>query len=224
MALSAYPIPASEVRDLFGGRGATIRELLEKPPALRRAGWDLQTGGQAEIVRGEMVRVANGDRKVLELYRDGTFVFVCRADDWFLAWATPRGQQRINPLALVEVIRSFATVYGGVINQLTAPPHEIGFRIDFRGMHGGGPKASLAPYALNTYAQILDIDSKEAPDNDATLTRTVPARDYDAAAVAYQLVREVYCWFGFNEDQIPYAKREGTTAVIDEAAIVATGH
>src|SRR5258706_3953217 len=100
MVLSAYPAPPSELRTLFMGPNDSIRRRLEKPPTLRYAGFDLETGDQGQSISGEKVRVASGDRKILELYRDGTFVFACRADDWFLAWASPKGEQRINPLAL----------------------------------------------------------------------------------------------------------------------------
>lgn len=219
MAMSAVPLPPSELQTLFRGGDGGIRKLLERPPTLRASGWDLETGGESQAIRGQMVRVANGDRKILELYRDGTFVFVCRADDWFLAWASPRGKQRINPLALVEVTVSFLTFYRNVIVDLVEAPRHIQVRVDFRNLHADGVKTSLAPHALGTYAQVFEMEVHVAPDNDFTFVKNFVVKDFDPAAAAYVLVREIYLWFGMNEEQIPYVKQDSARSVIDVDAI-----
>lgn len=219
LVLSAYPIPASELRTLLKASEGSIRRLLERPPTLRHDGFDLETGDQARIVDSEKVRVANGDRKTLELYRDGTFVFVGRADDWFLAWASHRGQQKINPLALVEVIYSFANFYGHVIRDLKQTPTEVQFRIDLKNMHDRGVKTLLGPHAANSYAQELGMDLREAPHNDWSVTKKFSAVNYDPAAIAYEMVREIYLWFGIDEDKIPYVTVRDDSAVVDVEAI-----
>jgi hypothetical protein len=219
MVVSAYPVPPSELRSLFVGTEGSIRRRLERPPTLRSSGFDLETGDQAQTIRGELVRVANGDRKILELYRDGTFVFVCRADDWFLAWASPKGEQRLNPLALVEVIYSFAEFYVNVMRDLKEAPAEIHCRIDVRGMHERGPKATLAPYGASSAAQMFGMDLHEAPENEKTFTKAFPAVRFEPAVVAYELIREVYIWFGIDENEIPYVKAEGGVQMVDVDAI-----
>lgn len=222
MLLTGYPVPASDVRGIFGGPRSPVNELLEHPPVLRRSGWDLETGDQAHIVEGQLLQVANGNRKVIQLYRDGALIFACRADDWFLAWATPPGKQRINPLALAEVIYSFCSLYRHIVEHLAVEPAEIKFRVDFQAMRENGPPGSLAPHALGTFAQELDLDTKEAPANEATLKTSVPLRAYDPAVVAYKLVREVYLWFGFAEQAIPYVSA-GEDPSLDTRAISAIG-
>lgn len=219
LELSAYPLPPSEVKSLFLGGANTIRKALENPPTLRSAGWDLETGDQAHIIRGEMVRVANGNRKILELYRDGTFIFLCRADTLFLAWGSSEKNQNINPLALIEVVVSFTIFYGAALNDLKEPPKESNFRIDFRNLHLGGTKTILSPYGLGTYAQVLQMESNVAPENEVTITRSVQATGYDPAVVAYELVREIYVWFGIEEDKIPYTTTVNGLRAIDIDAI-----
>lgn len=219
MVLSAYPVPASELRTLFVGTNDSIRRRLEKPPTLRYAGFDLETGDQAQSIGGEKVRVANGDRKILELYRDGTFVFVCRADDWFLAWASPKGEQRLNPLALVESMYSFTDFYRHVIGDLKKAPTEIHFRVDLRNLHERGVKTTLAPHAASSAAQRFGIDLREAPENDKTFAKSFPANTYDPAIATYELVREIYIWFGVYENEIPYVKSEGDAQMIDVEVI-----
>jgi len=215
MILSAVPLPPSELKTLFQSGEGSIRRLLERPPTVRASGWDLETGGDAQTVRGQLVRVSSGDRKTLELYRDGTLLFVCRADDWFLAWASPRGRQRINPLALVEVTLSFMNFYHHVLGDLIQQPKEIQVRVDFRDLHAGGQKTSLVPHALGTFAQVLEMEVHEAPDNDLTLAKKFSAKDFEPAVAAYTIVREIYLWFGIDDDKIPYVNRDSSTPMVD---------
>lgn len=216
MILSAVPLPPSELKTLFRSGEGTIRRLLEKPPTLRHAGWDLETGGEAQTVRGEFVRVSSGDRKVLELYRDGTFVFACRADDWFLAWASPRGQQRINPLALVEVILNFTVFYEHVLRDLREAPREVQIRVDLINLHANDVKTTLLPHALDSAAQLFEMEVHEAPDPAVTIARKFGTTKFDPTSAAYTLVREIYLWFGLNDDKIPYI----ADSHIDTSAIV----
>jgi hypothetical protein len=222
IALSALVSPASELKTLFSTKPGSIRRKLENPEMLRPNGWDLQTGDAAQTVGGEMARVANGDRKVLELYRDGTLILIVRADDWFLAWATPKDLQRINPLALAEVAYSFVSFYEDVIADLTTPPAKVHFRIDLRNMCDREPYASLVPHQLGSIAQMFGDGARIAPQNDATLREVTSAANYNAASVAYQLVREIYIWFGLNEEQIPYVTFVNGLGAIDVSAIAGT--
>ncbi len=219
MILSAVALPPSELKTLFRSGDHTIRRLLERPPSLRHSGWNLETGGEAESIRGERVRVASGNRKLLDLYRDGTFVFSCRADDWFLAWASPKGQQRINPLALVEVTFSFAAFYKHVIADLRDTPTEVQLRVDFKNLHRGGEKSSLVPYQLGTFAQMFGDELHEAPDDEATFIKRFRVSEFEPAAAAYEIVREIYLWFGINEDKIPYVKVDASGGRVETDAI-----
>lgn len=219
MILSAIALPPSELKTLFRSGEGTIRRLLERPPTLRHSGWDLETGGEAESIRGERVRVASGDRKILDLYRDGTFVFSCRADDWFLAWASPSGQHRINPLALVEVTLSFAAFYKHVIADMRDAPKEIQLRVDLMNFHDRGEKSSLVPYQLGTMAQMFGDGLRVAPEDEATFSKRFRASEFDPASAAYEIVREIYLWFGITEDKIPYVKVDAGGSRVDIDAI-----
>jgi hypothetical protein len=42
-------------------------------------------------------------------------------------------------------------------------------------------------------------------------------------AVTYQVIREIYLWFGLEEDKIPYFKDEGGVRIFDADAIKALG-
>jgi len=219
IVISAQPSAPKELRTIFSSNEGSIKKRLEHPPIVRQHGWTLETLDQARIIRGEMVRVTNGNRKVLDLYRDGTMIFAASADSDFLAWGK-EGALKINPLALIEVVYSFMTLYQLVIADFIDPPEEVSFEARLLNMHLGGKKNVLGPYALTSTAQMIGLDSKEAPEDNWTTTISLPTKNFDPAAAAYGLVREVYLWFGLEEDKIPYSKNEDDVRKIDPQAII----
>lgn len=219
LVISAYPIQPGELKTVFLTSDQSIKKQLENPPILRSSGWGLGTLDQAKIIRGEMIRVTNGDRKVIDLYRDGTLVFAGLANHKFLAWHDAE-KQKINVVALVEIIYSFVRFYELVLKDFKESPKEIYFRIDLKNMHLQGIKNYLVPYQLGSEAQIFDIDSEEAPDNNWEKVISFPVRDYDTAVIAYEILKEVYLWFGLEEDKIPYVKSENGVKVVDVDAII----
>ena len=214
MVISAYLHEPSQLKTIFLSAEKSIRRRLEQPPILRAHGWGLNTHDQAKIFRGEMIRVTNGDRKVIDLYRDGTLVFVGLADHNFLAWPDEK-KQKLNPLAIVEVIYGYFSFYKLVLEDLEKRPDNITMRVDFRNLHKGGLKSGLVPYALNTYGQLFDDEKKLAPENYVTLLRSFATKDFDPGAMGYEIVKEIYLWFGIEEDKIPYVKNENGLRIID---------
>ncbi len=58
------------------------------------------------------------------------------------------------------------------------------------------------------------------------MDRTVAWRQetINSGAVAYELVQEVYHWFGISDDRIPYTKQDSTgVTVIDPEALKKAG-
>ena len=106
VSIAAYPNEALELKTIFLSTPDSIRKKLENPPILRYGGWNLRTLDQAKILRGEMIRVGNGKRIIIDLYRDGTMVFAGQGDHQFLAWHD-EAKQKINPVALVEILYEF---------------------------------------------------------------------------------------------------------------------
>lgn len=220
--LSAVPIGASSLLTVFSNAPKSLKFHLENPPELRDAGWDLGTLDRARIVKGELVRVANGNRKVIDLYRDGSLVFAALATREFIAWNRD-SDLRINPLALIELVVSFTRFYGLVIADFSVPPGSIEFTIGLRNMHLNGDKTYLLPYGIKSLGFSFSSDRKEAPEDSWNVKLSVEGDVYEADRVAYQLVREFYLWFGQPEDVIPYSKTVNGKQVIDTDAIVSDG-
>lgn len=219
LILTAYPKQASELKTIFSTTSESIRKYLEHPPVLRYAGWDLETLDQARIIRGEMIRVANGDRKVMDLYRDGTLIFGVLANGKFLAWGRTEDQPKINSIAVVELVYSFINFYNLVLQDFGKMPNEITVRVDFSNMHLGEIKSSLAPYHSQSPAQMTDSHTKDAPDNNYTILKEFKTDGFNIGVVAFELLKEIYLWFGFEEDKIPYIKTEKGIKTVDSETI-----
>ena len=152
LIVSAQPLEPSELQTIFLNTDKSVKRALERPPVLRSSGWDLSTLDQAKILRGELIRVTDGGRKVIDLYRDGTMVAAVSADMDFLAWGRERSL-KINPIALPEFIHAATNFYGLVLSDFTKRPTQISFRIGLTNMHFNGAKSMLAPHGLNSFAQ-----------------------------------------------------------------------
>lgn len=220
--VSAQPLVQSELTTIFMSTAGSIRQTLERPPILRRHGWNMETLDQAKIQRGEFIRVTNGSRKVIDLYRDGAMIFAATADENFLAWGKV-GRVKINPLALIEVIYSFVDLYRMVLADYANSPKNLSFRIDLRNMHLGGEKSFLSPYSLKSIDQQFGSEALEAPEDNWSTAKTFDASEFDVAAISYDLIREIYLWFGLEQDKIPYTKDVDGIKMIDSSAIASGG-
>lgn len=218
VSIVAYPNEALELKTIFLSTPDSIRKKLENPPILRYGGWNLRTLDQAKILRGEMIRVGNGKRIVIDLYRDGTMVFAGQGDHQFLAWHD-EVKQKINPVALVEILYEFFAFYSLVLDDFEKKPSEFTARFNLRNLHHGDVKTGLAPFEAGAFAQLFDHEKKEAPDDAMTIQKRFPTEGYDSTAFAYAMAKEIYLWFGLEEDKIPYVKEEGGGKFVDVAKI-----
>jgi len=218
IVITAYTAQTSELKTIFDSSENSIRKRLENPPIIRHGGWSLETWDKSKIIRGEMIRVVNGTIKVIDLYRDGTLVFVGLADKEFLAWGNSP-KQKINPVAIVELIYNFISFYKLVLEDFLKKPKEIFIRIDFRNMHLDGIKTYLVPYHLNSFIQELDWIKKEAPDNSGVISKGFFVENFDVGEVAFEVLKEIYLWFGIEADKIPYTGTKDGVKVVDPKSI-----
>ena len=214
IVFSAYPKLAGKLKTIFSTAEGSIRRWLENPPVLRYLGWSLETLDRARIIGGEMIRVRNGDRKVIDLYRDGSLIFVALADHNFLGQDSSRDAPRITPLALIEATYNFINFYKLVLADFKEQPEEISIRVDFRNMHLHGIKTHLNPF---NWAD--ESGRKYAPNNNGTITKDFRVEDFHVGIIAFEVLKEIYLWFGWEEDKIPYTKTEGELKMVDPEAI-----
>jgi len=221
--LIAYPKEKlGDLKSLFTNEEGSIKRKLEDPPInagkIRYSGWSLETLDRGKIIEGQFVRVQNGDRKTIDLYKDGTLIFSGLADEKFLAWASEDGL-RINSIALIELVYNFISFYREVVNDLTIKPNIISVEFRFFNMQLDDKKSYLVEGPIDA---LFPSNKHEAPTNNYSLETPIDFRveDFEAGKIgeiAYKVVEKIYLWFGVPLDtgNIPYIKIENSVASID---------
>lgn len=211
-----------ELKSLFINEVGSIKRKLENPPLnagkIRYAGWSLETLDQGKIIEGRFVRVQNGDRKTIDLYKDGTLIFAGLADERFLAHASKDGL-KINSIALIELIYNFVSFYREVVRDLTIKPDSISVEFRFMNMWLNNEKSYLtAGLADAPFPSI----KKDIPANNYSLEPPMDFKVEDfveerIGEIAYKLVEKIYLYFGISLDagNIPYTKTENSVISID---------
>jgi hypothetical protein len=213
MVLAVTPMESAELKSIFSDNPESIRRKLEHPPSVRQNGWDLPSLTRAEFVRGELIRVVEPDRMMVDLYRDGAFILAGRIDRDFLAWSD-KTDSNLHPLAMIELTLNFTRFYSLVLADFRTPPKEIAFKIAFGNMYLANQKTKLGrgPVGL---LEPLGVGAREAPADTWSAEVLISSDSYDPDCVAFSLIREVYVWFGHSEEAIPYTKDKGKCRAID---------
>lgn len=222
-ALTAKPWPDARFKTLFAGNDATLVRNFNNPPKLRAAGFSLEHDGNSRIVMGEVRRVLIPSWKILELWRDGSLIY---AVDALVQpfWGSPRrdGSLQLNPLALAEPVYLFAELSRLMYEESTQKPERVEYRMRFERLIQDGKRASLGEGPLQPFF-FGDPSQHYAPDSDMERSIMWEQGDIDSGAVAYELVQEVYHWFGISDDGIPYTKQANGVTVIDPEALKKAG-
>lgn len=214
--LAAVPNQMIELESLFSTRNAEIVKLLEDPPQLRSSGFGPDAGINSRIIEGKCRRTVIPHYKLLEVWRDGTVIMIGAGDADFLAWGNKSHDRlKINQLVLIETSYLFALLTKEVLHKATLTPQSVLYRLGLHRMTLQG-NCLLFPGPLNPFSH----GGKTASGSDASFTTTALLDD-DPAYPAFRLVAEVYHWFGFEDDKIPYTSvNEKGQRFIDPGRII----
>lgn len=212
-ALAISPLDQTEVQTFLSSASGSIARRMENPPQLRRGGWDMYTGGRAILASGDLRR-AQGDDKIVNLWRDGSLVSVFRGDEALLGWGPGFGNTRINPLTLVESTYMFFNFYELILEKLSPPAEKLDTWWFFRNLHQDGQVTTLAPGPIERtsgrgYHDFL------APTDSIFGRIQLAAKDFNAAKISVEVLREVYGWFGIDADHIPYLTDDKTSVDVE---------
>lgn len=210
--LAAVPVNLVDLPDLFRGNRPLV-EILRNPPRLRYGGWTPRVD-EPEIVQGKLRRALNR-ASVLECWRDGTLLYVAEFDG-AVGWGTA---PRINPLGLVELTYTFATLAHKVYESADPPVQEVEFGMALYRLDADGQRKTLSPYGLNSWAFRFAMESKPAPEPSVEFSVRVPGQ-WAPGVAAYRLLRQIYAWFGFEEEAIPYVAEEDGQGAIGAEVII----
>jgi hypothetical protein len=84
-------------------------------------------------------------------------------------------------------------------------------------MHKDQIKNVLAPFGIEHFAS--SFHTKIAPEDSLIKTVRIQDENLDARVLTFKIVREIYLWFGFDEDKIPYTITENDVKMIDPEQI-----
>jgi hypothetical protein len=226
--LTASLIPAgNRIRNFHGDQPGSPRHQLEHPPRLRDNGFDTATYATAKPIEPDGYEVSNqGDRKVLQLFQDGTALFRVAADPRFLAWSvTPDDFARVprlNPVPVVEMHVSFVLFYASLIPRFAKPPDSVRFTLHLRAAHADGKRLALTRYVPNFQTAFnLTLHYAHATEIEESLTVATKAVLETPEHVAYQLVERFYSEFFDVTDPslIPFVTEKNGVAAIDSAQL-----
>lgn len=220
-SLAAWPLQPIDFPNLFESHEAPVVRLLEQPPRLRDAGFDFATRRPSAIFEGRLRRCLIPEHKILEIWRDGPLICVVPGDDWHLCWgmrSTPETGLRINNLALTETVYLFCDWSLKVYRNAVPLPSRFRIRVMVLEMAVNGRPFSLNPYRQDEFT--IHDGRRAAPvATGQHFEIDVESAAADPGVMAYQLLSDVYAWFGFNAAEMPYVNREQQPTRIDPAQI-----
>jgi hypothetical protein len=217
-SLSAWPRDRVEFASLFRSRTADVVRLLENPPKRRAGGFDLSTRRASEIVGGELRRCMIPEIKLLELWKDGLLVFITNGGGRYLCWgmeSTAQTGLRINSLALIETSYLFALLVFKLYPLSNPAAGTVSLQLELRDMSDQGVPCKLQPMELNRGWLPDMYDWREPPAAEKTVRVPVDLTTLSPEETTLRLVAQVYTWFGFEEDDVPYADRTNGPPKID---------
>jgi hypothetical protein len=224
-SLAAAPNEQVHVPTLTREEG--VRHFLEHPPHARADGWNLITLERAELAAGPRLHIQNGQRKFIDIHVDGTLTAIGTFDG-FLGWGRWDFAERpkVNGLAVVEFTYEFVSFYERLLHEYIEPlPADVRFAGGVRDAHyehdGEERKLYLSPGPIGDLYDLDQYTRREAPEPAFAAfldVATSPEEPHiDVGEVSYQLLRRLYNWFGFTDDDVPYTNE--THDAIDFAQI-----
>ena len=212
LLVGTAPLQPASIPAIF--RTEEVRRILENPPVTRHEGFNILTYERAQIVEGEKLRI-DAWRKRLELYKDGTFIAIGTFSD-LLGWPRDGDEfaqnPKVNSLALIEFTYDAFKTYEALLGHVEPLPIPIRCTLGIEGAHSFDQPLWMAPYALNTWGYESPRERYPAPADSRSWMVDVEAGvdkpHIQPGRVAFDLVEQLYNWFGMTSDRIPYASAE----------------
>ena len=212
--LVAYPTVKIQIEGLFESRNANVVKLIDEPPQLRYAGFDISPHERSRIIDGELRRAVLKQYKLIEVWRDGMILFVSDGGEGFLCRGNYDTNKllRVNTIVLTESTYLFHNFVQKVYNTCKTSKCRLATQLLLRNLPDryALPKWPLSPERWYANQELFWTHSTEIR----------VQRDFDwskttAEKAAYDLVSETYSKFGAEQEFIPYVKEVNNEKVID---------
>ena len=188
---------------------SSVIALYENPPDQRRDGWNVGRIRDRQRRVGAIVFGDDGHYEVT-IWSNGAIEFV--NDISHLAWAGDRygvaGHDYIHPYPLIEYLISFCRLAKKCYSILDVRGNAT-LEYELLGLSG----AILRPYSQNAWGFMRETRESSTSEIYAKWFGSSFSNNPDAAA--FQVIREIYHHFGYDDRQIPFFQNGGEIAVIE---------
>ncbi len=207
---------------LFRSPSERIVRLIDRPPQLRQQGFEISAGDCSEIVLGRLRRNMIAGYRLIELWKDGLFIYIAPGDEEFLGWRT-RSEDRpidINNFVLAESVLSFCWLLKFVFEEADPQPPVLRLTVGFDNLKrpSGLPTLSTTPEGGMRFPG----SARSAPAEAVEVYQLAETANYDPEHLAFLLVADIYHWFGFDSMSVPYVDASGPKPLLRSKAIIGT--
>ena len=211
--LLAAPLQPVMLAGLYSTRSAEYK-AMSNPPVYRQHGFDLNPGTPVQHVRGELIRRVT-NRKGLELWQDGTLIFVGRNDEGFLGWGVKPEEETlyINNYVMTEVISLFLDLTIQIFSSAPEPPERV--RVYFGFMRERVEGATYELSHLPIARPFGSFSGNKMPADNKTFWINFELKDAVPEVEALKLLKEIYHWFGITDEEIPYVDSTSVPPRVD---------
>ena len=204
---------------LFTSRSERVVRLIDRPPQLRPQGFEVDAGDYSEILQGQLRRNVLQGYRLIELWRDGLFIYIAQGDEDFLGWRMG-GENKpihINNFVLAESILVFCGLMKFIFEEADPKPSVLRLSVNFDNMTRPSGSATLRDAPESRFP---GGNLRQAPEKRVEVHQLAEWKDYDPARMAYLLMEDVYHWFGFESQVIPFVDRTGAVPKLDAVKII----
>lgn len=188
------------------------KNLLENPSYLRYGGWNMLTLDQARIRKGLYWEVNNGDRKTIQLYRDGSLISIAHADSSFLGWGISDNDfsetPALNSLAIIEYTYEFVDFFRKLLKYME-PIEKVNFKVKLVNTQLANGKRLILNPRLPSDIFWSKNEGKEI-EEDFTFDTLISLdkNTYFSKNIASTLIQEVFFKFNILPEDIPFSEKD----------------
>ena len=214
--LAFSPLNSVTIKGIFEGRDSDVVKLIDQPPQLRYAGFDLDTGQFTKIIEGKYRRSLENKIKAIGLWKDGTIIFTANAGPDFLSWGNYDIQAilRINDFAIIEVCYLFCLLVKYLLPFYSPTPEEFFAKIQLKNL-----PTEVKPCLILGTQGLFRTTAYKAPNQNGEFSLQIKSSEFSPEISAFQLVSRVYEWFGVEHNKIPFSERHEDKYQINPEAI-----
>ena len=200
----ASPEGECDFPTLFRSRGERVVRLIERPPQLRPQGFEVWAGDRSEILLGRLRRNMLAGHRLIELWKDGLFIYIAPGDEDFLGWRMGGGDRpiHISNFVLAESILSFCWLIKFIFEEADPKPPTLWLTVGFDNLTRPSGPATLSSSPEGKMHFPGDTRNALAPNLE--VYQRAALADYDPEQLAYLLIADIYNAFGYDSMSVPY--------------------